>query len=253
MRVVLFSENLECLKIIYSHWDIVTVFCDKEKISQDFFDYMNIFDIPYNFCTSEDDMFAILDKMPLDLGISFGCGTIFSSKIIDKFDNGILNIHTGRLPDLRGRHPISWAFLLNEWEITTTFHIIDEHIDRGLFLHSFSIKRELNDSPEDILLKIEKDMEENLLIAIQNIKDNKYKTIDKGKYYPSLANLYKEIDPKQIESKFLFNLFKSQSIYGGVKIDGKQYTSCHFYIEGKKYTNHKKIKTKDGAYLVLEK
>lgn len=251
MKVCLFSENIVCAEIIRKNWHLNAIVCQKLSSSQNIFDYAMVHNIPINYVDIESDIAHLVSNKQLDLGISFGFGIIFKQETIQQFRHGILNIHAGDLPGIRGRHPISWAFLKNLWEIGISFHGINEQIDQGALYHKFYVPRCLNDNLDDIAQKIDSSLEDNLIVAMANLKSNYFKELEEGTYLPSLINMYKDINPKDYDSKFIFNLFKSQSIYGGLSINGEKYTECHFYSSQLPHPDKKIVTCRDGVEIVL--
>ncbi|NMC99882.1 MAG: hypothetical protein GYA62_09190, partial [Bacteroidales bacterium] len=139
-------------------------------------------------------------------------------------------IHPGKLPDNRGRHPISWSFLTNCKKFGLSIHEINEEIDRGNLLAQTTITRDLLDTQLEVEKKIEIELEKGLIKkAITNYFKGKKSEIGLGKYYESLVGKYKNLNIEEFDSKFVFNLFKSQFKYGGVIIKNKTYTECVFY------------------------
>lgn len=70
-----------------------------------------------------------------DLIISIRFGQIFRNTIINILKHGIINLHSGILPNYRGVMPSFWAILSGESRIGTTLHYIsDATIDTGAIL-----------------------------------------------------------------------------------------------------------------------
>lgn len=71
-------------------------------------------------------------KFQPDLIISIRYGNILKDDVISIPNFGVLNLHSGVLPDYRGVMATFWAMLNNESEIGTTLHYIDDNsIDTG--------------------------------------------------------------------------------------------------------------------------
>jgi hypothetical protein len=183
-----------------------------------------------------------------------GFSVIFKKEYIKKFTYGIWNIHTGKLPDNRGRHPIAWSFLNNDIVFYCTIHAVDERIDQGIKLSERKIFRDIIDDGLTIERKIDNIITSEFIEeALVNFEDGKIEKISKGKYYTSLTGKFQNIDPKYYDSIFIFNLFKSQIKYGGVVINGKKYTHCTYYFDQfKEYFIDKYIvECKDKKFLAL--
>ncbi len=71
-------------------------------------------------------------KFAPDLAISIRFGQIFKQALIDIPCCGVINLHSGILPNYRGIMPSFWAILSGEKEIGATLHYIsDTKIDAG--------------------------------------------------------------------------------------------------------------------------
>lgn len=67
-----------------------------------------------------------------DLIVSIRFGQILKSDVIKLPKYGVLNLHSGRLPDYRGVMATFWAMLDNQQDLATTLHFIqDAQIDAG--------------------------------------------------------------------------------------------------------------------------
>ena len=60
---------------------------------------------------------ALGESIELDIGVSINYTGILEEDIILLLKLGILNMHTGDLPQYRGNAPIAWAILNNEDKI----------------------------------------------------------------------------------------------------------------------------------------
>ena len=96
-----------------------------EKISKDYqiFDFQNI---------NSDGVDFLTNSWKPDLIISIRFGQIFKEPIIALPNFGIINLHSGILPNYRGVMATFWSMLNGEKEIGTTLHFIsDSSIDTG--------------------------------------------------------------------------------------------------------------------------
>lgn len=78
---------------------------------------------------SSKKLLIMLDKIKPDYIFLFS-GNIMSSKVIEKASKGVINVHPGLLPWLRGSDVVKHALLRN-LSIGVTSHYIDEGIDTG--------------------------------------------------------------------------------------------------------------------------
>lgn len=116
------------------------------------------------------------------LGITFGTG-LFNKNFISKVPFGILNIHNGLLPHVRGLDSPAWSLLLG-YKYGISVHFINEHIDLGGLVSTLV----MNDG-----LKRNYDFQSVMLISkiIENMLLNKMKVLsyplEGDQVYPMLG------------------------------------------------------------------
>jgi len=91
----------------------------------------------------------IKDKNP-ELLISCRSRSILKNEFIKLFENKIINIHIGNLPEYRGSGGISWMILNNEVETAVTYHFIEKGIDSGNIIAKFPFAIHKDSYPIDI-------------------------------------------------------------------------------------------------------
>lgn len=88
-------------------------------------------DITIHYIESINKSVELLKRINPDIIAVVG-SKIINENIISKFDNRILNFHTGVLPFFRGPYSEFWAFYTNRKDqIGTTIHLVDKGIDTG--------------------------------------------------------------------------------------------------------------------------
>lgn len=81
---------------------------------------------------NSDDTLGILKKYAPELGLYTG-GGILREPVINSFLRGVLNIHAGPLPQIRGMNATEWSLLCG-LQPTSTLHFINKGIDTGPIL-----------------------------------------------------------------------------------------------------------------------
>ncbi len=240
------SKALDATRRVFG--DTVSCVCETSHLGQGLADYCSQQQVTL---TSVDSL-ADLDMLSLEgaeLGVSCGFGLIFPEHFIARFPSGIMNIHYGKLPDIRGRHPIAWAFLRNDKTFSVSFHMVDDQIDVGRLAHQFDLLREPGDTPESVQARIEARLEPELAEAVTNLRAGNLTPLTRGQYYPSLATRYKSVVAADHSSDFLYNLVITQKAHGGVKIDDHLTTECVFLQADLDCSNYKIITCQDGIKL----
>ena len=228
-KVVVFTSSFDMVEVLDRHFDIRAIFCENEQYNLMLFNYSKWRAIPLFMVNKESE---IEEKIPTDvsLGVSFGFGLIFKEKTFLRFKKGIWNIHTGVLPEYRGRHPITWAFLKGDNKIGVTIHKVDADIDRGLMIATDYVYREMNDDLIDIDKKILRLVRDGLMVhAIDNYNKGNTKLIEKGNYLKPFFSGISFESASDINSDYLFNAIRAQRTFGGVKIGGKSYNDAYYF------------------------
>ncbi len=96
-----------------------------------------LYDFPVNVCRDQNapDSIARLREWSPDL-IVFTGGNILRKKILELPRLGILNVHLGLLPEVRGMSSPEWS-LLQGVPLGITFHYMDAGIDTGPVLRRY--------------------------------------------------------------------------------------------------------------------
>jgi methionyl-tRNA formyltransferase len=108
----------------------------------------------------------------IDSGICVGFMEIIRKDFFDLPVNGIFNLHCGKLPEYRGRAPISRAIINGDKHITVTLHKIDEGVDSGDIYIEKKIKINFKDDI-NILYQKCSDIAPKLIIELLKNPDNK--------------------------------------------------------------------------------
>jgi folate-dependent phosphoribosylglycinamide formyltransferase PurN len=96
-----------------------------------------LYDFPVNVCRDQNspDSIALLREWSPDL-IIFTGGNILRKKMLELPRLGILNVHLGLLPKVRGMSSPEWS-LLQGVPLGITFHYMDAGIDTGPILRRY--------------------------------------------------------------------------------------------------------------------
>ena len=227
----IFTNNNNIVKILSKLFLIKKIFTQKKKnFSSPIFNKVRIRSI------NKLEKIPKKDFKNVSMAISFGFGIIFKKKFINKYSDGIWNIHPGDLPNYRGRHPISWAFLNNEKKIGISIHMINDKIDRGILLAKKFVSRTYKDDEGTIQKKILKKIPKILKLSIQNFEKKNFTYLKKGKYYKSLEGGIKIKNAKNYEYLYIFNVIKFKDVL--------------FYSKKKIKKKHKVIKCKNNKKLI---
>ena len=156
------------------------------------------------------------------IGISYRFSFLFSEKIIKKFQNRLVNIHSQALPNFRGKGGFTWNILSKSNQIGSTMHLISSKVDKGPIILSIKKKFKIENKNYNQIEKnvIEIDIK-ILKFFINKILSNQYFKIKKisqndSFYFPSInskKNAWLDLNwTSENISKFINSFSKK---YGG--------------------------------------
>ena len=90
----------------------------------------------------------MLDQLDTEIGVVAGA-RILPSAVIERFRRGIINLHPGLLPQVRGLDALQWAIMRGQ-PLGVTAHLIDKRVDAGWILE----RREIAEYPDDTLVDL---------------------------------------------------------------------------------------------------
>ena len=94
------------------------------------------------------EIIPLLMDSQIELGV-IGSARILPREVVDCIPGGIINLHPGMLPQMRGLDVMEWAIYKN-LPLGVTAHIINERIDAGRLL----IQSVIREFPDDSLLDL---------------------------------------------------------------------------------------------------
>lgn len=243
-NIHLFTNDKRIAKIVSNFFNIQKIFTENKDLSNSKKKKTKIQLI--------NSVEKISDKsfQNTDLALSYGFGIIFKKKFIDKYPEGIWNIHPGDLPKYRGRHPISWAFLNNEKKIGLSIHSINEKIDMGILLAKKYVSRTLQDDEKKIIKKIFMILPATLNLAIKNFNEKKTTKLKKGTYHKALFDGIKINNPKLYDYLYIYNAIKAQKYFKGVKIGTYRFKDVILFSRKKLKKNHKIIECNNNKKII---
>lgn len=140
-------------------------------------------DIPVNIITKHDyadirdRMDAILEMLKMestDLVVLAGYMSILPKKVIDEYEDRIINIHPALLPKYGGKECYGMkvhqqVIAAGELESGATIHYVDEGIDTGKIIVQGVVPVKASDTPEILRERVLKKEHELLPIAVNKV------------------------------------------------------------------------------------
>lgn len=184
-----------------------------------------------------------------NIGICAGFMEIIKNDVFDLPPMGILNLHCGKLPEYKGRAPISRAIMNGDKHVIMTLHKIDEGVDSGDILSEIALT---TGDDDDVSSMYDKCCE----YAGRFVYDN-FTLIEKFKMYENISG-YNRLFVKQFpdgiepnkrisDDERKINWTKDAvSIHNLVRALAPPYPSAYFIFKDKKYTVVKSKFRKDS-------
>jgi len=229
-------SSLVCLKKLiekgYSP-DLVIVHdkYEKDKLNKIFF-------LPVKkLCKSEKIKFIETDNpaelkdliLGYEIGFCIGYMKILRNDFFEIPKHGIFNLHCGKLPEYRGRAPISRTIMNGDKDLIASLHKIDEGVDSGPIAIETKIKITLKDDVNTLYKKFSGNSYKSIVELLRSLQKGKLQLkkqkISKTKAYRSLTEEECRIDwnKKQFE---IFNKIRALKLpYPGAftTLNGKKY------------------------------
>jgi methionyl-tRNA formyltransferase len=131
------------------------------------------FDIPTFHIdkVNSQEMHDVLDSHPSSLLASVSCPQIIRPKMLRRFEDGAINVHSAPLPLYRGLMPAFWVLFHGEKDTAVTVHDLAEKLDNGDIIHQEPIAIDQGESWNSLLGKTKSAAGEALVKAIRQIDD----------------------------------------------------------------------------------
>jgi len=143
-----------------------------------------------------------LKRLQPDLIILLGTG-IIRKNILSIPNKGVIHIHHGNLPKIRGVGTIGWSILI-ENELFITAHFVDPGIDTGNIISKRKIEITSNDDLVSLKKKCQLASPEFIHVIVNNIKQNSLSVREQkkndGKQYYKLHPYFMELANNKIKS-----------------------------------------------------
>lgn len=183
-----------------------------------------VYGVPYSVVASNQDIMRILGGMKrTDIGICCGF-EILAEEVFRWPRRGFVNIHPSYLPSYRGAHPLYYMLLSNEREGGVTIHEVTKEVDRGRIYARAKYAITYDDDIASLWRRVDRASVALLRKYLMKIIRNEKRGIANsgGSYFPPVKGR-QWIDLKNMSPIQIYNLVRSQGIYGGclLEVDGQ--------------------------------
>lgn len=220
-------------KLISLKADIVGVLTKrKSSFNHDFADLSDICrknDIPCEYVKDinlAENVKRIKELKP-DIIFCFGFSQLLKEEILNIAPMGILGFHPAKLPQNRGRHPVTWALVLGLDKTASTFFFLKEGTDDGDILSQKEIQINYEDNARTLYDKV-------VAVALEQIEEFLFKLQNKEFHTVpqehSQANYWRKRGRE--DGKIDFRM-TSTAIYNLVRGLTRPYVGSHIIYEGR--------------------
>ena len=230
--LILLTSSLKVIDYIVSHYGKERLLVLDYSSSDTLTDFPDRYQDIIFISAKKADISAILHKQSSD-SICLSCfsGYIFSRGDINHFSRPILNFHTGKIPDNRGRCPLFWDIVEEREFSYGTLHSISTEIDMGIALQEVSVKIDPIDNPKTLADKLlDQAFEFNIFLTWISISPEKISSL----HPVSSTGVYKKaFNPNDNFSSSLHSmpellrLWRCFQIWGSICIDNTHYSGLY--------------------------
>lgn len=148
---------------------------DKEKLNKSFYTPLKQFCKKNRIKLIESDKPSELKDAikNFDVGVCVGYMKILRKDFFELPKYGIFNLHCGKLPEYRGRAPISRTIMNGDADLIVTIHKIDEGVDSGDIVLEEKIKIMAKDDVNTLYSKFSYNSHKGIIKLLRNLEKNK--------------------------------------------------------------------------------
>ena len=214
-KVSFFGESARLAECIFhnSKFELKAIFCEKNKINNELLTFSYQRNIPLFKVENNFKLLQKLNQIKLDIALMCGFGIILNQEILDQVK--VYNLHPGKLPDYKGRHPTFHATINGDKSIFYTLHEVVVRIDSGKIIdevempyyfwqNEFDVQKYLIFAFDKLIKSLPLYFENKIISKINST----------GKYYPKVQKKDKILNTEFSIAKLL-NIIRAQVPFGG--------------------------------------
>ncbi|HCA41685.1 MAG TPA: hypothetical protein DEP28_00365 [Bacteroidetes bacterium] len=226
------DSNLKPSLVVFSKDEEIKNFCHENNIE---------FKELSNDSSNSKNISSLTEVLKsYDFGICSGFMQIIPGEIITTVRKGIFNIHCGKLPDYRGRAPISRTIMDGLIKLTVTIHKMDEGVDSGDILDEETVLIDEMDNVNDVYKKATLAASELIVKNLEKINSGKYKLSPQDLSIKPKANLKITKEERRIKWSEPVEV-----IYNQIRALTYPYPGAFFIFNGKEFIIDSAIKSAD--------
>lgn len=228
-NIILCTNSKDVISKFCGHWpsDAIKVFQYEpypNKVKSNTMDVENVKSIK----TKKEFSYRLQQLPKAYACISCYSNYIFQQSDINYFERPIMNFHTGKIPENRGRSPLFWDIVEEKQSSFGTLHAVSSEIDKGKILEEVSIRINSNDNPRSLSIKLlEKAFHQNIFRKWIECDLNQFEKVNsitndglyKKPFYPDI-----DFESTNYTSHYILQLWKCYQIWGSIQINKIYYS-----------------------------
>jgi len=243
MRILFYGNKnraIQCLKALTNRdHEIVGVVAPPDSTIKDWYPSLPVFASERDLdvyqpadVNSSSFVSAVADMAP-DLGVMAGYNQILGSQLLSIPDEGVINLHGGKLPAYRGASTLNWMIIEGEIEGGISILFADEGIDTGDIIRQTTFQIKPNDTIVDVIETTDKLFPPMLLEAIEQIAQG---TVDPTPQTPTGGTHYHSRRPR--DGRIHWRHHTAEDVYNLVRALAGPYPGAFTTFDGEKLVIH---------------
>ncbi|QQK07761.1 methionyl-tRNA formyltransferase [Miniphocaeibacter halophilus] len=159
---------------------------------------------------NSDEVYETLKELNPDLLVVVAYGQIIGDRLLTRFKDRIINLHSSVLPKYRGAAPINWAIIEGEKETGTTIMLVEKELDSGDILKIENTPIDENENAEQLHDRLKIIGAKSLVEVVNNfdyyynnrVKQNEKIAVYRGMLKKSMGKINWADNIKDLYNKF---------------------------------------------------
>jgi len=200
--------------------------CDRQRVTGAYADQCTRAGCLLRYADTSKELSDVVkrDSTQIDFFVVYKTALIVKTDLLERYV--FYNFHPGDLSDNKGAHPLAWTLLLDKPTAVLSLHQINEKIDEGILIDTYSVTTELTDDPIALEKRLEKGVPqllERLVSFVQGTWPGK--TVKAGGYRRKVRPEDFTINEQTDTVRMIIRKIQSQKPYQGAIFH-------EFYVSG---------------------
>ncbi|MFB6264774.1 MAG: methionyl-tRNA formyltransferase [Bradymonadaceae bacterium] len=179
----------------------------------------------------ESDFADRLRDLSVDLGVSAFFGHILPPAVLEAFDRGCLNLHSGYLPYNRGTYPNVWS-IVEGTPAGATLHYMDEGVDTGPVVARRRVEKRPTDTGRSLYRRLQTACVELFRDTWPEVAAGRDEPVEQD---PDAGTSHRRADVEEIDEIDLDETYTGRELIDRLRARTfPPYESCYFEEDGER-------------------